>query len=103
MGPCNENCNDKCHDKCDAKAKFIHLIIFTIIILIMPILAIKVQLVKDIVLALFNNKGNAIVYLEFCGAFLGTIVAISGVFIGIDYMKCRKKFFQDTNTKLIEK
>lgn len=85
-----------------SKIQFAILILFCIAILIAPILAIKVQLVKDIVLALFNNKGNAIVYLQFYGAFLGTIVAISGVFIGAGYKKSRKKEFEDECIKYIK-
>lgn len=71
--------------------KFILLLIFCIAILIAPILAIKVDFVKYIALSLFNNKPNAIAYLQFCGTFLGTITAISGVFIGIDYKKEKEK------------
>ena len=86
-----------------SKIQFAILIIFCIAILTAPILAIKVKLVKDIVLALFNNKGNAIVYLQFCGAFLGTIVAISGVFIGIGNKKCKEKESHGGCIKLSDK
>ena len=74
-----------------SKIQFIMLIIFTIIILIMPILVLKINFLKQLALFLFNNPQNAELYLLFCGSFLGTIVAIAGVFIGVGYKKCKEK------------
>lgn len=54
------------------------LIIFSLIILIMPILAIHVGFLKDMVLWLFKNKTNAYEYLQFSGEFLGVIGAVGG-------------------------
>jgi len=86
-----------------AKIKFIILIIFFITILIMPILAIQNNFVKQLALLLFNNPHNAEIYLLFCGTFLGTIVAITGVFIGSGYKKSREKESQCGCIKLPNK
>jgi hypothetical protein len=70
------------------KSKLIYrLIIYSLIILIMPILAIQVDFIKNIVLWLFKNKTNAYVYLQFSGAFLGVIGAVGGTTLLIDKEK----------------
>lgn len=68
-----------------SKSKLISmLIIFSLIILIMPILVIHVGFLKDIVFWLFKNKTNAYEYLQFSGAFLGVIGAVGSAYLLID-------------------
>lgn len=68
-----------------SKAKFItFLLIFSVIILIMPILAIKIDFIRGIALWLFKNGNNAREYMQFSGTFLGTIGAIGGAVFLID-------------------
>ncbi|WP_238915962.1 hypothetical protein [Clostridium sp. YIM B02555] len=70
------------------KSKLIsRLIIYSLIILIMPIVAIQADFIKNIVLWLFKNKTNAHEYLQFSGAFLGVIGAVGGTALLIDKEK----------------
>lgn len=74
-----------------SKIKFIRLIIFCVVILVMPILAINVDFIKNIAFALFKNKANAYQYLQFSGIFFGIMATVMGAFITIEYKIDKEK------------
>ncbi|OOM75822.1 hypothetical protein CLPUN_30560 [Clostridium puniceum] len=78
----------------NSKIKLIILILVCIIILVMPILAININFIKNIVLSLLKNKANSYQYLQFSGIFLGIIVAAIGVFIAIEDKEGKEKNYR---------
>lgn len=77
--------------------KFGFLILFSIIVLIMPILAVHTLYIKNKALWLFKSKENAYQYLQFTGVFLGVIVTVLGTFIAIERQMSKDKELQDRN------
>jgi len=75
--------------------KFCVLILFSIIILIMPILSIDIFYFKNKVLWIFKNKENAYQYLQFIGVFLGVIVTVFATFIAIERQMDKEKKLQE--------
>ena len=61
----------------------------------MPILAINIDFIKNILLGLLKNKANAYQYLQFSGMFFGVIVTIMGAFITIEYKIDKEKRLQN--------
>lgn len=79
--------------------KFAVLIIFSIIILIIPILSINTFFFRNQVLWYFKEKENAYQYLQFIGTFLGVIVSVLGAFIAIEHQIEKEKELQEKNIK----
>ena len=82
-----------------AKVKFGLLVLFSIVILIIPILCVNTFFFKNKVLWFFKYKENAYQYLQFMGTFLGVIVSILGAFIAIEHQIDKEKQLQEKNMK----
>lgn len=74
---------------------FIILIIFSIFVLITPIMAAHIFYFKNKVLWILGGKENAYQYLQFIGTFLGVIVTVLGTFIFIDRQMLKEKELQE--------
>lgn len=80
-----------------SRNKFVTLIIFSILVLIIPILASHAFYFKNKVLWIFGSKENAYQYLQFIGTFLGVIITVLGAFIAIERQMSKDKELQDRN------
>lgn len=70
------------------------LYILVLIIIIGPILVIKMDILKNIVIYLFDDKENAYQYMQYIGGILGVVLSVLGAIYTINYQTLKEGYNQ---------